>query len=374
MMRESLVSLYSSLYHALLRPQIFRLTAQQAHERAMRLLAVLDNTPVLLDLLGVARWATLPHAPRTVGGVRLHSPLILAAGFVKGQGFADEASALTAVERGDNVMPGWRAMPRLVGPVEFGSFTRWPRLGNPGTVLWRNETTRSTQNRVGLKNPGAHAAATFLRRHLPDLPTQMGINIAVSPGVTDAAQERDDVLQSLAAFTERGVLPAWFTLNLSCPNTEDDPGGHQTEERARALIGAVVDYLRPFRIPLWVKLGPDLAENQYQALIGALDDAGASAIIATNTLAQPSPEQPEQMAGVAGGWLYRHALQVCSLLAMEKRRHQYRIDIVGCGGVLDAATYESYRKLEIQAVQYWSALIYRGPLAAAAILHEAGAL
>ncbi len=133
---------------------------------------------------------------------------------------------------GRNIIPGWRCVPRLVGLVEFGSFTRWPRLGNPGVVVWRDVPTRSTQNRVGLRNPGALAAAEFLAaRTKPICPPQFGINIAVSPGVDDPDQQTDEVLAALAAFVERGVYPAWFTLNLSCPNTEDDPTGNQTADR-----------------------------------------------------------------------------------------------------------------------------------------------
>ena len=61
--------------------------------------------------------------------------------------------------RGRDVVPGWRSLPALVGAVEFGSYTRHPRLGNPGRVVWRDHATRSMQNRIGLRNPGARAAA-----------------------------------------------------------------------------------------------------------------------------------------------------------------------------------------------------------------------
>jgi dihydroorotate dehydrogenase len=323
-----------------------------------------------LDLLGIARWVSLPKQPITVGGVRLHSPLILAAGFVKGYGFTSEEAALAAVERGENIISGWRAIPRLVGPVEFGSFTRHPRMGNPGIVLWRDEPTRSTQNRVGLKNPGVCAAAAFLRRNLSDLPTQIGINIAVSPGVTDPHQERREVLESLAAFVQSGVQPSWFTLNLSCPNTEDDPTGNQTEDKARELCGAAVEYLHPYGIPLWVKIGPNLSEAQYRALVAALDAVGVRAIVATNTLPRPSPDDPALVAGVGGGLLYGNALQVNGLLMQEKQQHGYAIDVIGCGGLLDGVGYRAYTAAGIKAVQYWSALVYRGPLAAATILND----
>ena len=305
--------------------------------------------------------------PLIVGGVRLRHPLILAAGFVKGAGFANEIAAVDAVRR--NIIPGWRTMPLLVGAVEFGSFTRYPRLGNPGVVLWRDPTTHSTQNRVGLKNPGALAAAEFLAQRRRYLPPIFGINVAVSPGVTDPDQECREVLESLSAFLERDVRPAWFTLNLSCPNTEDDPGSHQTETRARSLCAAVVALARRAdRIPLWVKISPQLADEQYRALLRVFAETGVSAVIATNTLAQPAPDGT--IAGISGGRLHQAALDAVALLAAEIAERGYDLDLIACGGVSDGATYRAFAQHGVRALQYYSSVIYRGPLAAALIEQE----
>lgn len=370
-MRRLLLRLYDYGYRVLLRPLVFRRSAQDAHDRILSLLSRADGSELLLALAGAARRLTQRQQPVTVGGVRLDSPLILAAGFVKGAGFDDEADAQAAFERGDNIMPGWRTMPALVGAVEFGSFTRQPRLGNPGVVVWRHAPTCSTQNRVGLKNPGLKAAAAFLRKHRDELPAIMGINVAVSPGVSDPIQERREIIEALATFLDFGLTPSWFTLNLSCPNTDDDPTGNQTEGKARDLGGAAVELLRPAGIPLWVKIGPNLSDTQYRALIAALDAVGASAMVATNTQPQPSPDNPAVSAGVGGGKLYAEALRVCALLVDEKRQHNYAIDIIGCGGILDGASYRAFRTAGVTAAQYWSALVYRGPLAAAVIEDEA---
>jgi dihydroorotate dehydrogenase len=315
---------------------------------------------------------------------------------VKGLGFADEATALRAVESGENIIPGWRSVPALVGLVEFGSFTRWPRLGNPGTVLWRDEDTRSTQNRVGLKNPGARAAAAFLARHTVDLPPVYGINVAVSPGVTDPAQEIDEVLASLDCFLNAGLQPGWFTLNLSCPNTEDDPGGHQTATRARDLCGAILTRLvgahsrapvpqtnnplagTPFMtsdapqspIPLWIKISPELGGDQYAALMEVCAEVGVQAIIATNTLPRPTPDNPTVTAGVGGGRLHQPALDAVRHLVAARQQIGCSVKIIGCGGVLDGASARAFLEAGADALQYWSALIYRGPLAAARIREE----
>lgn len=366
-MRAVFLTSYRLLYR-LARPLLFRSTPQQAHERTLHLLAGLDSQRWLHPLLRVSNRLAFASRPVSVGGVALPHPLILAAGFVKGEGITDEATALIATTR--NIIPGWRTMPLLVGAVEFGSFTRYPRLGNPGTVIWRDAATRSTQNRVGLKNPGAHAAATFLSAHHADLPPIFGINIAVSPGVTDPEQECREALEAFSAFLERGIQPNWFTLNISCPNTEDDPGSHQTETRARNLCAAIIRQLQPHNIPLWVKISPDLADEQYNALLQAFAETGVKAVIATNTLGTPAPDGTT--AGVGGGKLHLNSVRVVALLSAEVKRQQYTLDIIACGGVQDQQTLQAFKVSGVRAMQYWSALIYRGPLAAALIEQESG--
>lgn len=364
-MRLVFLACYHLLY-TLVRPLLFLSTPQQAHERTLHLLAWLDGQRWLHPLLKISNRLAFTARPVTVGSVTLPHPLVLAAGFVKGEGFADEASALTATKR--NIIPGWRAMPLLVGSVEFGSFTRYPRVGNPGTVIWRDAATRSTQNRVGLKNPGAHAAAAFLAAHCTDLPPIFGINIAVSPGVTDPEQECREVLEAFAAFLERGVNPNWFTLNISCPNTEDDPGSHQTGARAHTLCAAIIRQLQPYKIPLWVKISPDLADEQYAALLHAFAETGVKAVVATNTLGSPAPDGTT--AGVGGGKLHPNSVRVVALLSAEIARQHYPLDVIACGGVQDQQTAQAFTASGVRAMQYWSALIYRGPLAAALIEQE----
>ena len=376
MLRSAFLRMSDTVYTKWLRPVIFRSSAQDAHEHMARLLRWADYQAWLDTLLGVGRCITWSKQSVTVGGVTLDSPLTLAAGLVKGDGFASEEAALAALQSGHNIIPGWRSFPRLIGLVEYGSFTRWPRLGNSGTVVWRNVPTQSTQNRIGLRNPGVKAAAVFLGARVDHLPEQFGINIAISPGVDDPDRQTEEVLDGLRAFIEAGVFPTWFTLNLSCPNTEDDPSGNQTADQTRQLCRAAVDYLRKSRlitggaIPLWVKVGPTLSVEQYRALMGVFADVGVLAVIATNTLPAPTPDDPTVTAGVAGGRLHKRAVETAAILMQERTKHSYPVDVIGCGGVQDRQTYQNFRKLGVQVVQYWSAMVYRGPLAAALIMDE----
>ena len=371
--RRIFLSAYRALYERAVRPMVFRKSAMRAHEQALDWMRRADRNPALLGLLRIAHRMAFEPQPVEIGGVALPVPYILAAGWVKGDGFDAEEAALAAAREGRrNIIPGWRSMPALVGPVEYGSFTRWPRMGNPGTVLWRDEATHSTQNRIGLKNPGAEAAAKFLAVRKAFLPAVYGINIAVTPGVADPVQQNTEVVQSIAAFLQRDVIPAWFTLNLSCPNTEDDPAGNQSGELAALLTGALVRAIREARreIPLWVKIGPTLSRRQVGALLHACAEAGVRAIVATNTLPEPAPGNLGVDAGAAGGKLHARAVEIAGWAAQEISRHHWPLDVVGCGGVEDARTYRAFVSAGARGVQYLSALIFRGPMAVAVIQGE----
>jgi len=372
LIKLALLRIVNAAYQWLIRPVVFRLSAQKAHNQAIRLLRALDGLPLATEMASALRRLTFSDTSTAVGGARLSQRLILAAGLVKGDGFLDEEQALRAVSQGRNIMPGWRIVPALAGAVEFGSFTRFPRLGDPGTVVWRNAATQSTQNRVGLRNPGAHAAARFLGERHRQLPKEYGINIAVSPGVEDINEQTRHVAESVAFFLDAGVHPTWFTLNLSCPNTEDDPQGHQLEAETRRLCGAVLDCLRArqLHIPLWVKISPGLANEQYHALMRLFDEIGVEAVIATNTLAKPAPDESAIQAGVGGGELFPAALDAVRQLLAEKQRQGYAVDVIACGGIIDGASLRKYEGLGVKAGQYWSALVYRGPFAAAIIESE----
>ena len=372
-LKKLLLTAFDGGYQQLNKHLIFKTSAQEAHESVIGTLRFLERFSLTSTVAGGLRRATFTASPTEVGGVRLPRPLILAAGFVKGDGFKSEAEALSVLSQARrNIIPGWRIMPALVGAVEFGSFTRYPRMGNEGAAIWRHIESQSTQNRVGLKNPGAMAAAIFLGKRKDKLPKAFGINIALSPGVDDIYQQQAELIESLELFIAAGVWPTWFTLNLSCPNTEDDPLGRQLEAETRQLCRAFIDHLQAHQldIPLWVKISPNLAGEQYRALIRILDEAGAKAIIATNTLPQPSPDDVSVTAGMGGGKLFKAALLAIAELSREKRRMNYAIDLIGCGGIIDGLTYREYRRLGVKAAQYWSALVYRGPLAAAMIQSE----
>jgi dihydroorotate dehydrogenase len=354
-------SLAEGLYR-LARPLIFRRSPDSAHELAMRALATLDRLPVIANTLGNLTRAFLPTE---IGGVHLPSPVMVGAGLVKGHGFSEESSALEAITSDVNIMPGLSALPRLGIPVELGSFTRQPRPGNPPPVLWRDVPGKSLQNRVGLKNPGARAAAAFIAAHPPE--GSFGISLATTPGLNDPSAQRDALTESAEFFRQAGVRPSWLTVNLSCPNTETDPLGNQSGQ----LAYAVCEGLRQAwpDVSLWVKIGPDLSESQLVQLVDVFGKTGVQAVIATNTVARPVPTGTGQ-AGLSGRGLQPLALDTVRRLKAQRDVTGAAFRLIGCGGIMDASDVYAYTEAGADAVQIWSAMVFRGLLAASAIAHE----
>ena len=350
---------------------IARIDATSAHDRTISLMRALDGLAPAVAAAQVVAEAALPKQPVFVGGVHLPYPTILAAGLIKGDGFATEDEALAAVRSGRDIVPGWRSAAAVVGPVELGSYTRYPRRGHEGRVLWRDSAAGWMQNRVGLRNPGARAAAAYLARHAGDLPPTWGLNLAVSPGQTDAARSRAELVEAaqlfIEAFAGLEAGPSWVTLNLSCPNTEDDPRGNQSAELAHELSAALVDVVG---VPLWVKIGPDLSDAQLAGIVAALGRTGVRAVVATNTLAQPTPDG-SATAGVSGSRLRPNALRTVSRLKQAIDASGSSLDIVGGGGILQGADLRAFRAAGARAAMLYTALVLRGPLAAALILQEA---
>ena len=455
------------LFNRVATRHFLRKLPEQAHESALRRLRFLDKHPRLLAALA----GRFPKEswPVEAGGVRLDNPLILAAGLVKGDGFATEAEAMEAAGRGRNIIPGWRSVPALAGAVEMGSFTPVPRLGNSGTVLWRDAEHRTLYNRIGLRNPGARAAAAFLGERLAELPATYGISLAADPDETDLQQKCESIAEAAKHFISAGLRPSWVTVNLSCPNTdpswrtglasntkptsrtdlagntkpanrtdlagETNPAtqtantpAHQatinpaiqtaTEppDHAKAICAAVKQQL-PAEIPLWAKVGPDLPDAAYQELAQALAEAGAKAIVAINTATRQVPQSSSQkaqrgseptqgssdhlggdhaatsktiqssatetQAGMGGASLLPEALRAVSALAAathlsaaDTEPHSSTtqtppLDIIGCGGILNGSDLQAFQNAGAKAVQYWSALVFRGPNAATLIAREA---
>ncbi len=359
---ERLLNGVSQRFFAVLRPQFSRRTL-------LRLLRSLDRR----QLSSVAA-RPFPHEswPTTVGRVQLDSPLILAAGLLKGNKYPTDTEALDAVRRGKNILAGWRSLPAMVGAAEMGSFTPSARMGHSGRVLWRDVPRQSLYNRMGLCNPGAKAAAKFLARNARDLPRVYGISIAADPNDREIEERCEKLASAVSEFVEAGLRPTWMTLNLSCPNTAGGRSGGdgaciETPEGARRAGEAVYSVLSD-DVPLWAKVSPEMPEAAYEELAHALADARVEAVVATNTLQRTAPGS--QVAAGLGGRALRDAA-LAAVAALSPACKQRGMALVGCGGVFNGSDLVKYLDNGASAVQYCSVLVHRGPLSPAFIIREA---
>lgn len=326
-----------------------------------------DFGRLVQQCLKFCRALALPPIATSAGGVELTHPHILAAGWVKGPGYDNEIQALGAVVQGRNLVPGWRSWPSMVGPVEFGSYTRWPRHGNRGETMWRLPG-HSLGNRVGLRNVGIRAAASFLSSRKGDLPRCWGINLAPTPGVDDAQVMFEEMQQSIAYLVEAAIKPSWVTINVSCPTTDADLENAQSEVQVRALLKAAQQSL-PAEIPLWIKVSPGLTASQYAMLVSLCGEFRVRAVVATNTRQEVDGEG--RSWGASGGSLKQDSFETVVKLTVLKQMLNIPVDIIGCGGILHGRDLRQLQRYGVVAWQYFAALIYRGPFAAGLICQEA---
>ena len=243
------------------------------------------------------------------------------------------------------------------GFVEVGTITALAQEGNPRPRVWRMVRDRALVNAMGFPNPGAEAAAARLRRPRR---TVVGINI----GRSKLAQ---DALADYRASTRRlAPLADYLVLNVSSPNT---PGLRdlQAVETLRELVGAVREELDALRVsvPLLVKLAPDLADAEIDAIADLALELELDGIVAVNTtvdrggLSEREPAEVAGRGGVSGAPLKARALDVLRRL---RARAGDRLVLISAGGI--ASADDAWERLQAGAtlLQAYTGFVYGGPL------------
>ena len=333
------------LYGAL-RPLIFRLDPEVAHNLAFWVGA------------RVAAWPNLPtpdHAPalgRTVLGLDFPTPLGLAAG----------------LDKGATLLPLWKALG--FGHVEIGTVTPRPQPGNPKPRLFRFPEAGLILNRMGFNSEGAEVVAARLRRR------PAGLIVGGNLGKNKETPEAQALEDYRAAYRLLAPQVDYIALNVSSPNT---PGlrALQAPEALKPLLGGMLELRRELgleRQPLLLKLAPDLAPGDLDAIVEVAVASGISGLIATNTTLDRDvvrePLRSRVEAHGAGG-LSGRPLQA---KAREVRRHllaalRGRLPLVACGGLGSAADVQAALEDGAALTQIYSALIFDGP-ALVSRIHE----
>ena len=325
------------LYRAV-RPFLFSLDPETAHDFSLKSLDC-------LRCLGAASFmgAPAPRIPLRVMGLDFPNPVGLAAGLDKDGEHIDGLAALG------------------FGFIEVGAVTPRPQPGNPKPRLFRLPEADALINRLGFNSRGVDVFVENLRRSR--YRGILGVNIGRN---FDTPNERaaDDYVACL-----RKVYPhaSFVTANVSSPNTKNLRALQQADELDALLAGLVAERDRLAqqhgkRIPIAVKIAPDLDQAGIEAIADRVAARGIDAVIATNTTVSREgvehlPESREE-GGLSGAPLRARATAVVAKL---RRALPGRIPIIGVGGIASAA--DAREKLDAGAslVQLYTALVYRGP-------------
>ncbi len=335
--------MYQILFTVLFR----RMDPERAHHLAFRWIRLVARIPVLRTLVAAVLAPRHEELRTEALGLRLHSPFGLAAGFDK-NAVAVDGLAMLGFDH-----------------VEIGTVTGEPQPGNPGKRLFRLVADRALINRMGFNNDGSLAVAARLASRTPVFRTVVGVNI----GKTKAVPEDEAVADYVKSAERLAPYADYLVVNVSSPNT---PGLRdlQAVNHLRPLLTAVreaADRAVPARrVPLLVKIAPDLADEDVDAVADLAVELGLDGIIATNTTIARAglgltsdPAAVNETGGLSGEPLKARSLEVLRRLYA---RVGDRITLVGVGGIGNAE--DAWQRILAGAtlVQGYSAFVYEGPL------------
>jgi dihydroorotate dehydrogenase len=319
------VSLAHDAATALLR----RLDPETAHGLAVRALAA--------GLGPADRAPPDPILETSVAGLRLPSPIGLAAGFDK-----------NAAVAGPMLRAGF-------GFVECGTATPRPQAGNPRPRLFRLSEDRAVINRLGFNNAGQEAFVAALARR----PRRgvVGANIGANKDSTDR------IADYVAGLKRLWGLADYFTVNISSPNT---PGLRDLQGRGALddLLGALAEARAGLSgsAPIFLKLAPDLDDSEIGGIVeAAIAHSLAGLIVSNTTLARPDTLKSRfkaESGGLSGAPLMAPSTR---LLAAFHAAASGRLTLIGVGGVASGADALAKIRAGASAVQLYSALVYEGP-------------
>ncbi|MGI9134760.1 MAG: quinone-dependent dihydroorotate dehydrogenase [Rhodoferax sp.] len=348
----------SLLPYGLARRALFRMDAEHAHDLTMALLARTQGTAL----------------QRTYQAVRVADPITLA-----GLRFPNRVGLATGLDKNARCIDALAAMG--FGFVEVGTVTPKAQPGNPKPRVFRLSAAQALINRLGFNNDGLDAFVANVQRSAlrrtrhPEL--LLGLNIGKN-AATPMEGAIDDYLIGLD-----GVYPYadYVTVNISSPNTKN-LRALQSDAALDGLLHAIAQRRTALaqqhgkRVPLFVKIAPDLDAEQVAVIAATLLRHGMDGVVATNTtLARDAVQglpHSEEAGGLSGAPLRAASNRVIAQLRVALGP---RFPIIGVGGVMQAQDAVEKIRAGADLVQIYTGLIYAGPAlvsAAAQAIKDAG--
>jgi dihydroorotate dehydrogenase len=314
-----------------IRSLIFKFDPETAHNLAIKSLK-LNLTPNLVN-----ENKDDPMFKTNLFGKEIDNPIGMAAGFDKN---AEVYNSLFKLG---------------FGFVEVGTVTPREQYGNPKPRVFRLVEDQALINRLGFNNLGAEDVSNRIRSNLNK--GLLGINIGPNK---DSSDRLNDYLIGLRTFHD---IADYITINISSPNTENLRSFHD-ETKFGELINSVQEEKSKLKskIPIVVKISPDISEKQIEPLSEILLDHKVSAIIVSNTTARNREKLnnilKHQKGGLSGKPLEEEANK---LISKFYKLLKNKIKIIGVGGVDSGES--AHRKFLAGAshVQLYTGMVFQGP-------------
>ena len=331
------------MYKSLIRPLLFLFDAEFIHHisfKTIRFFSRLGAGPLIRKIYNVED----QRLTKEICGLKFKNPVGLAAGFDKDAKLYKELSDFG------------------FGFIEIGTLTPKAQKGNPKHRLFRLKKDQAIINRMGFNNEGVFEAVERLKKNDNVL---IGGNIGKNKITPNKLATKDYLICFDALFD----YVDYFVVNVSSPNT---PGLRELQDREplKQLLRELKkeNYkLASIRSvsekPIFLKIAPDLNEDQLIDIVRIIESTMLDGIIATNTTISRNELQSdlylqEEKGGLSGKPLKDRSTEVIRLIVKERSRP---FAIIGVGGI--HSPEDAIEKLNAGAdlVQIWTGFVYEGP-------------
>jgi len=325
------------MYKRIIRPLLFKFDPEKVHYFTTSLLKLVLNLPLISFLYKSQYKLESPQLHKNVTDILFKNPVGLAAGFDKNAEYYKDMHDLG------------------FGFIEIGTVTPKPQEGNPKKRLFRLKEDNALINRMGFNNKGVKSAIENLKDKGDII---IGGNIGKNKTTPNenAVDDYDICFKALFDWVD------YFVVNVSSPNTPDLRALQDKKPLLKILKHLQkLNHSKPSSKPIFLKIAPDLNNNQLMDIIDIVEETKIAGLIATNTTinrAGLKSENREETGGLSGRPLKNRSTEVIRFL---KKNAKNPFPIIGVGGIHSAE--DAIEKFEAGAdlVQLYTGFVYEGP-------------
>ena len=343
-MKPILWKIIEFFYKAIYKNLAFLRDPETVHDGATSFGKKLGNSPVAKGILSSLLVYKNKMLEQEIGGIKFENPIGLAAGFDKN---ANLTQILGSVG---------------FGYEEVGSVSGTPAEGNPKPRLWRLKKSKGIIVWYGLTNDGSEKLAQKLGKLKFDIPIGVSIVKTNSPEVLTLERAVPDIIK---AFKDMADIGSYYTLNISCPNTEGE-GLFYNAKNLKVALKEIFNL--NIKKPLFIKMPPDLCRTSIDEIIDISRKYGIKGFVLSNIVKHRDMMKSydkEELSKIdpGKGSISGKPVEDLSnkLIEYVYKKTRGEFIIIGCGGIFTAK--DAYKKIRLGAslLQLITGMIFEGP-------------